>query len=83
MALAGHGIPLLDDYTVRQDIRAGRLLRPLPRSRVTNTGFALGIYVVLRQTSLLPAKPCAFLDFLVKAIRRAVCRCLRGRPRRT
>lgn len=72
MALAGHGIALLDDYTVREDIEAGRLVRLLPDRRVTNTGFDLGIYAVFRQTSLLPAKTRPFLDFLVEALPNAV-----------
>jgi DNA-binding transcriptional LysR family regulator len=68
MALAGHGIALLDDYTVLAEIRAGTLVRLLPGMRVSNTGFDLGIYAVFRQTSLLPAKTRAFLDFLVAAL---------------
>ena len=68
MALAGHGIALLDDYTVRPDLAAGRLVRLLPHLRVTNTGFELGIYAVFRQTSLMPAKTRVFLDFLAAAM---------------
>lgn len=68
MAIAGHGIALLDDYTVREELESGRLIRLLPSVRVTNTGFDLGIYAVFRQTSLLPAKTRVFLDFLVEAL---------------
>jgi hypothetical protein len=46
----------------------GRLMGLLPHLRVTNTGFDLGIHAVFRQTSLLPAKTRAFLDFLVEAM---------------
>lgn len=70
LALAGHGIALLDDYTVRADLRAGRLVRLLPGLRVTNTGFDVGIHAVFRQASALPAKTRAFLDFLVEALPR-------------
>jgi len=66
MALAGHGIALLDDYTVRDALEAGTLVRVLPHLSATNTGFELGIYAVFRQTSLLPAKTRVFLDFLVE-----------------
>lgn len=69
MALSGHGIAMLDDYTVRPDLAAGRLVRLLPQLRATNTGFDLGIYAVFRQTSLLPAKTRVFIDFLAEAIR--------------
>lgn len=68
MALAGHGIALLDDYTVRDELASGRLRRLLPRLRVTNTGFDLGIYAVFRQSGLVPAKTRAFLDFLAEAV---------------
>ncbi len=68
MALAGHGIALLDDYTVREDLGSRRLQRLLSEVRVTNTGFDLGIYAVFRQTSFLPAKTRVFLDFLVDAL---------------
>ncbi|WP_439548192.1 LysR family transcriptional regulator [Falsiroseomonas sp.] len=68
MAIAGHGIALLDDYTVREELESGRLERLLPAVRVTNTGFDLGIYAVFRQTSLLPAKTRVFLDFLVESL---------------
>jgi DNA-binding transcriptional LysR family regulator len=68
LALAGHGIALLDDYTVRDDLREGRLTRLLPGRAATNTGFDRGIYAVFRQTSLLPAKVRVFLDFLVEAM---------------
>lgn len=78
MALAGHGIALLDDYTVQQDIATGRLVRLLPGLRVTNTGFDLGIYAVFRQASLLPAKTRAFLDFLVEAMPGVIGRAAEG-----
>ncbi len=70
MAIAGHGIALLDDYTVQDELRERRLVRLLPRSRVTNTSFDLGIYAVFRHSSLLPAKTRAFLDFLAAEIPR-------------
>jgi len=69
MALAGHGIAMLDDYTVRADLAASNLVRLLPHLRATNTGFELGIYAVFRQASLMPAKTRVFLDFLAEALR--------------
>lgn len=68
MALAGHGIAMLDDYTIRADLAAGRLARLLPHLRATNTGFDLGVYAVFRQSSLMPAKTRVFLDFLAAAM---------------
>ncbi len=68
MALAGHGITLLDDYTLREDLAAGRLKRLLPGLRVTNTGFDLGVYAVFRPSGLMPAKTRVFLDFLAAVV---------------
>ena len=70
LALAGHGIALLDDYTVRDELAAGRLVRLLPGWQVTNSSFEVGIYAIFRQSGLLPAKIRAFLDFLVESLPR-------------
>jgi DNA-binding transcriptional LysR family regulator len=70
MALAGHGIALLDDYTVRDELAAGRLVRLLPGWQVTNSSFEVGIYAIFRQSGLLPAKIRAFLDFLLESLPR-------------
>ncbi len=65
LALAGHGIALLWDYTVQSDLDAGRLRRPLPHLAVTNATFqySRGIHAVFRRTDYVPAKIRAFLDF--------------------
>ncbi len=70
LAIAGHGIALLDDYTVQKDLREGRLARVLPEWRATNTTFGSGIYAVFHQTRFLPAKTRAFLDFLAEQLPR-------------
>ncbi|MBC9177420.1 LysR family transcriptional regulator [Pseudoroseomonas ludipueritiae] len=72
LAVAGHGIALLDDYTVQGDMRAGRLARVLPQWQATNTSFGAGIYAVFHQARLLPAKTRAFLDFLAEALPRVM-----------
>ena len=65
LALAGHGIALLYDYTVQADLDSGRLHRLLPHLAVTNATFqySRGIYAVFRQTDYIPAKIRAFIDF--------------------
>jgi DNA-binding transcriptional LysR family regulator len=68
MALAGHGIAMLDDYTVSADLAAGRLTRVLPQLRATNTGFDLGVYAVFRRSILMPAKTRVFIDFLAATV---------------
>jgi len=69
LALAGHGIALLDDYTVQSDIEAGRLCRLLPDYAITNSTFQFGrgIHAVFRRTDYVPAKVRAFLDFFTAA----------------
>lgn len=66
LAIAGHGIALLDDFTVRREIEDGRLVRLLPHCRVTNTTFEGGIYAVYKETAYLPQKIRVFIDFLVE-----------------
>ncbi|MCQ4159026.1 LysR family transcriptional regulator [Roseomonas sp. GC11] len=67
LAIAGHGIALLDDYTVEHDRAAGRLVRLLPEWRVSNTvHFGSGIYAVFHPAKMLPAKTRAFLDFMAE-----------------
>ena len=69
LALLGHGVTLLDDYTVQPDIDLGRLQRLLPDVAVTNASFdhGQGIYAVFRQTEFVPAKIQVFLDYLSPA----------------
>ncbi|MBN9564135.1 MAG: LysR family transcriptional regulator [Alphaproteobacteria bacterium] len=64
LAVLGHGIALLDDYTVQPDIDAGRLVRLLATHRVTNSEFREGIYAIFHDAEFVPAKLQAFLDFL-------------------
>ncbi|TKT69638.1 LysR family transcriptional regulator [Aquamicrobium sp. LC103] len=66
LAVIGDGVALLDDFTVRSELRDGTLLRLLPDYRITNTTFDGGIYAAYRQTSYLPRKIRVFLDFLVE-----------------
>jgi DNA-binding transcriptional LysR family regulator len=64
LAILGHGIALLDDYTVSREVKSGRLQRLLPAYRVTNSSFDEGIYAIFLQTNYLPGKIRAFLDFM-------------------
>jgi DNA-binding transcriptional LysR family regulator len=66
LAIEGHGIALLDDYTVQPDIHAGRLRRLLADVAVTNASFEYGhgIYAVFRQADFIPAKIQVFLEYL-------------------
>lgn len=65
LALAGHGIALLWDYTVRAELAGGQLAHVLPHLAVTNATFqySRGIHAVFRRTDYIPAKIRAFTDF--------------------
>ncbi|MDQ8730751.1 LysR family transcriptional regulator [Bradyrhizobium sp. LHD-71] len=68
LAAMGHGIALLDDYTVAAELAARRLVRLLPGWRVTNSTFDEGIYATFLQTNYLPEKIRVFLDFLAEHV---------------
>jgi len=68
LAILGHGIALLDDYTVANELARGRLVRLLPGYRVTNSTFDEGIYATFLQTNYLPEKIRVFLDFLAASV---------------
>ncbi|VTU38463.1 LysR family transcriptional regulator [Variovorax sp. PBL-E5] len=64
LARLGEGLALLDDYTVHNDIRQGRLVRVLSDYRITNKGFDEGMYATILDTPIIPAKIRLFLDFV-------------------
>ncbi|MGB3500617.1 MAG: LysR family transcriptional regulator [Mesorhizobium sp.] len=68
LALSGHGIALLYDFTVRDELAAGRLQQLLPSYHVTNTNFEGGVYAAYKQTPYLPRKIRLFLDFLIRHV---------------
>lgn len=68
LATMGHGVALLDDYTVASELARGRLVRLLSGYRVTNSTFDEGIYATFLQTKYLPEKIRVFLDFLATSV---------------
>jgi len=64
LARLGEGLVLLDDYTVHNDIRQGRLVRVLADHRISNKGFDEGMYATILDTPIIPAKIRLFLDFV-------------------
>jgi DNA-binding transcriptional LysR family regulator len=66
--LAGVGIALMPDWSVRRDIEAGRLRRLLPQYRVSHIEFDNGVYAVFQKSRHLSAKVRAFVDFLATAL---------------
>lgn len=68
-ALAGVGIVLMPDWSVQDELKAGRLRRLFPRHRVSHVEFENGIYVVYQQNRHLSAKVRLFVDFLATLFR--------------
>jgi DNA-binding transcriptional LysR family regulator len=68
LARLGEGLVLLDDYTVHNDIRAGRLVRVLTDYRISNKGFDEGMYATILDTPIIPAKIRLFLDFVAEHV---------------
>jgi DNA-binding transcriptional LysR family regulator len=68
LARLGEGLVLLDDYTVYNDIRQGRLVRVLPDHRITNKSFDQGMYATISDTPIVPAKIRLFLDFVAERV---------------
>lgn len=59
-AVRGHGVAVLPQWLVQDDLEAGRLVRLLPDHRFTPQG----IYAMYPDTRHLPLKVRAFIDFL-------------------
>ena len=68
LARLGEGLALLEDYTVHEDIRQGRLVRVLSDYRITNSSFDAGMYATILDTPLIPAKIRLFLDFVAEHV---------------
>jgi DNA-binding transcriptional LysR family regulator len=68
LARLGEGLVLLDDYTVHNDIRQGRLVRVLADYRISNKGFDEGMYATILDTPIIPAKIRLFLDFVAEHV---------------
>ena len=66
-AVAGLGIALMPDWSVRDDLASGRLVRILPGYRVSYIDFDNGIYAVFQKSRHLSAKVRSFIDFLADA----------------
>lgn len=64
LARMGQGLVLLDDYTVHEDLRQGRLVRLLPDYRISNKSFEEGMYATILDTPIIPAKIRLFMDFV-------------------
>lgn len=71
-ARAGQGLALLDDYTVFDDLHAGRLVRVLASHKVTNSTFEEGIFATYLEAIQVPLKLRVYLDFIIESWTRRV-----------
>jgi DNA-binding transcriptional LysR family regulator len=74
LAVRGHGIALLDDYTVANELKSGKLVRLMPTYRITNSTFDEGIYAAFLQSSYLPEKIRVFVDYMAENVPRQIKR---------
>jgi len=64
--LSGLGISLMPDWSVRQEMNEGRLVRLLPDYRISFTSFDNAVYPVYPPTRHLPVKARVFIDYLAR-----------------
>jgi DNA-binding transcriptional LysR family regulator len=74
LAVKGHGIALLDDYTVASELKSGKLVRLMSGHRVTNSTFDEGIYAAFLQSAYLPEKIRVFVDYMAENVPRQIKR---------
>jgi DNA-binding transcriptional LysR family regulator len=70
-ALAGLGVVLMPDWSVREEIRTGRLIRLLADYRASHLEFENGVFAVYQRSRHLSARTRVFIDFLVETFRNA------------
>jgi DNA-binding transcriptional LysR family regulator len=75
LALAGHGVAQAPEIWVEPDVKAGRLIRLMPRWSPPE----VQVFAVTT-TRLIPAKVRLFLDFLARSLAGTMGRPVRGRP---
>jgi DNA-binding transcriptional LysR family regulator len=64
-ALAGVGIVLMPDWSVREELADGRLVQLFPKHRVSYVEFENGVYAVYQKSRHMSAKVRVFVEFLV------------------
>ncbi|HWK66865.1 MAG TPA: LysR substrate-binding domain-containing protein [Rhizobiaceae bacterium] len=74
LSIAGHGIAMLDDYTVTEALESGALVRVLKDFQVTNTTFDEGMYATYLEVAHVPEKIRVFVDFVAEGLKPIVAR---------
>lgn len=67
-ALDGLGLALLPDWLIEDDLKAGRLVNPLPEYQCTATEFDTAAWALYPSRSFLPTKVRVMIDFLRKKL---------------
>jgi DNA-binding transcriptional LysR family regulator len=63
-ALAGVGVALMPDWSIRDDLKAGRLRRLFQNHRVSYVEFENGVYAVFQKNRYKSTKVRVFVDFM-------------------
>lgn len=67
-ALEGLGVALLSDWTIREDLAAGRLVDVFKGFEVTATDFDTAAWILYPSRSYIPAKTRCFIDYLKSSL---------------
>ncbi|MFI5011578.1 MAG: LysR family transcriptional regulator [Hyphomicrobiales bacterium] len=67
--LAGVGIALMPDWSIRHDLASGRLRRLFAKHRVSHVDFENGVYAVYQSSRHVSAKLRVFVEFLAQAFK--------------
>lgn len=72
MALAGVGLVLMPEWSVREDLASGALVRLFADQQVSFTEFDSGIYAVYQRSRFMSAKVRLFVEHLVEVFEKGV-----------
>jgi DNA-binding transcriptional LysR family regulator len=68
-ARAGLGIILMPDWSVREELKSGQLIRLFPDYQVTHTEYENGIYAVFEKSRYMSGKIRVFVDYIATVMR--------------
>lgn len=65
-AISGLGLALMPEWSIREELRQGDLIRLLPDHKISFTSFENGVFAVYSPTRHLPVKARVFIDYLAR-----------------
>ena len=64
-AKAGLGVAMMQEWSIREELESGALVRLLPEYRASHIEFDNGIYAVFQHGRPMPSKVRVFVDYIV------------------